>query len=88
MLSNLTSIGDCPNEIDMFWFTAINLPGIASVDEYLLDFSATRGTVMVTSSKSDDNMVTHSVYDLAKKDEGGEEENDDDGDEEDSEEYF
>lgn len=51
-----------------------------SADEYFLDLSATRQTVLVTSIKSGESVITHSV--LEKKDDAGEEE-----EEEEEEEY-
>lgn len=38
-------------------------------DEYLLNFSATRGTAMITSIRVDEGTITHTILDVAKKDE-------------------
>jgi hypothetical protein len=55
------------------------LPSILA-DEYMLHFSPTRGTVLVSSIKSDEGTVTHTVLDVAKK-ENDEEEDADEEDE-------
>lgn len=53
------------------------LPSSLSADEYRLQFSATRGTAMVTSIRSDEGTISHAVLDVAKKDEEEDEEADD-----------
>lgn len=58
---------------------ALDLPSSIAADEYLLNFSATRGTAMITSIRADEGTITHTVLDVAKKDE--EEDADDEGEE-------
>ncbi|KAG7362821.1 anaphase-promoting complex, cyclosome, subunit 4 [Nitzschia inconspicua] len=58
----------------------LNLPNSISADEYFIEFSATRGTTMVTSIRADEGSITHTVLDVAKRDEEEEEDQDDDED--------
>jgi hypothetical protein len=53
---------------------AMILPSSILADEYILHFSATRGTVLVTSIRSDDGIFTHTVLDVARKDDDDDEE--------------
>lgn len=55
---------------------ALNLPSSIAADEYLLNFSATRGTAMITSIRADEGTITHTVLDVAKKDDDDESEED------------
>jgi hypothetical protein len=46
---------------------AMILPSSILADEYMLHFSATRSTALVTSIRSDEGTVSHTVLDVAKK---------------------
>ena len=56
---------------------AMSLPKVPSADGYMLHFSATRGTAMITSVRSDEGTIAHTVLDVAKKDDEEDEEEED-----------